>query len=312
MITGQYRILSNGIELARADNVITTLGKRSILRYLAGLDSSFAGAIGVGCSASIPNSPSVDDIHLGFEFARAPVTVTSVDYSNQDVIFKATLPTGQAGKVYEMGLFTYLDNKEAGAFSSKLLSSCGSSELWTATPSALAYDTTNYRVGPEALLADITTSSGTQTFTSSVRFNLAGYSYTDEFGLAFVTYYNYIENIQVKFTNSSGTTMVGTFTPASHTAGTNVAQMQLVKLSKLSFTNSSSDWSEIVTLQILVTAKSSASATNRGKVAVDGLRVYDNDTISSQYSLVSRAAVTPVTKVASTPLDLEYRLRFSL
>jgi hypothetical protein len=313
MITGRYTIIVDNQVVAEADNVITTEGKNSILRYLAGIDQSWAAAIGIGSLSNLPNSPSAADLSLGFEFGRGLVTVKTVDYTNQDVIMKATLPASLAGKVYELGLFTQLNNSEAGVFSNRLISAFTSAEGWTAAPLALAYDSTNNRVGQDSIIADITSASTSQTYTLlNYNNDFSGYSASDSFGLTFITYYNYVASITIRFTNSAGTVISAVFTPASHTAGSNIAQVQLVKVLKSAFTNATADWSEIVKVEAVVTSNSSASATNRAKVALDGLQVFDNDTINAKYAMVSRAAISPVTKQLNVPMDVEYRMRFTL
>jgi hypothetical protein len=313
VITGKFKLYQQDKLLGSYSNIITTQGKRGILRYLAGIDSAYASAIGVGSLSNLPAAPAASDTHLGFEFSRAAIGVRAVDYTNQDVIFKATMPAGFAGKIYELGIFSHLEDHLGGMFKSRVICTFDSSEGWT-SGGTIAYDAVNNRVSFDSILTDITTGSGTQTYTlGSYYSDLSGYSNADSFGLTFITYYDYVSAITLTFTSITGTTFAATFTPATHTAGSNIPQAQLVKINKSAFTNASLDWSNITSIQVAVAAKASASVTNRAKVALDGLRLYDNDSINSQYALVSRATVvTPIVKATNIPMDIEYRMRFAL
>lgn len=67
MISGAYKIYSNGLLVSETSNIITNLGKGIILRYLAGNTGMYAGAICVGTSGV---AAAATDTKLGFEFSQ--------------------------------------------------------------------------------------------------------------------------------------------------------------------------------------------------------------------------------------------------
>ena len=109
---GKYIISQDGKVLAEVPNVLTWAGKQTIIKYLAGLISEYAGAIAVGVGSTAAN---VNDNTLEFEVGRAPVNMKAVktfgtqvtatpSYNqNAQVVFRGTMSEDVAGEVYEVG-----------------------------------------------------------------------------------------------------------------------------------------------------------------------------------------------------------------
>ena len=83
--------------------MITTLGKTHILSYLAGLSPAIAQSISVGVGSA---APSAGDTSLHLEVDRLSITSTAIDPVTNKIIFKATLPSGTAVLISELGLWS--------------------------------------------------------------------------------------------------------------------------------------------------------------------------------------------------------------
>lgn len=120
--------------------MITTTGTQALQRTVAGLQPGWAThiALGIGITAA-----TAADSRLAHEILRVPVTFSSVDYTNNTVIFKATIPADVALSVYEMGLV----NNALGPVS-LLTNFSEDSTVWSAGSSS----TSNVRVGTNTLL----------------------------------------------------------------------------------------------------------------------------------------------------------------
>ncbi|HET8689109.1 MAG TPA: hypothetical protein VFM18_21065, partial [Methanosarcina sp.] len=284
MVSGQYRFYQSGELIAAVNNTVTDNGKRFLLRYLAGLSPALINCLAVGAGGT---APTASDVEMNFEFERAPVTLRSVDYTSSDVIFKATMPAGPTGYIYEIGSFPSVTNASSGRYQSATLFSFNGQENWT---NSSTRDTTNSRVGGSAISDTISSASATITHSNTYTpLDLAGYNITDRFVFAFITYSNYVQSVSLSFKNTAGDFMTGVFTPNTHTAGTGLPQYQIISINKSSFTNLDKDWSNIVQTNVTVTSKSSASGVNQAIISLDGVKVLDADQNNPNYSLVSRA-----------------------
>lgn len=83
--------------------MITTLGRRHILSYMAGLAPTVAQSIAIGVSST---PPTLGDTSLGLEVDRFPVSSVSIDPLTNKIIFKGTAEAGTDISVSEIGIWS--------------------------------------------------------------------------------------------------------------------------------------------------------------------------------------------------------------
>jgi hypothetical protein len=113
LIEGHYKLYLDGELVVASSNLITNFGKSTILRYMAGNISSYAGAVAVGVSSTAASS---SDYVLDYELFRVPIAYRTANPTNSSVVFKGTAGAGLSGKVYEIGLFPSQNNDLSGAY----------------------------------------------------------------------------------------------------------------------------------------------------------------------------------------------------
>ena len=287
---GTYTFLQDGEVIARATNLITTEGKKQILRYLAGQTSALGEVIAVGMGAT---TPALADSRLTFELGRATVAVTSVDLTTQRVIFKGTLPQALVGKIYEIGLFS-----SDAVGDSRLLTTFDSSvESWTGA----TFNATNARLGADALrLAPATSATAVATL-NNLFLDLSNDSNTDKFNLAFFNLNANAASIRIRF-RAEDTTSYYEYVLTNPSTGYNVVNFTKSNLTK---TGTLVDYSSIRSIEFAVVAGAGGAA----QVDFDGLRLEDEDNVATNQILISRSLLgTPVTKSSLAPMDVEYAL----
>lgn len=295
---GIYRFYQDGKLIAEHPNLLTTEGKRLILRYLAGQSPSLAAAIGLGVSAT---AATVADVALGFEVQRIAVNLKNADYTNNVVLFKGTIDQDDVFNLYEAGLWSASANSLSGEFDSKMITTFETDlEDWTNA----VVDTTANRTSSDAIKVSAAISSTTQT-RLDVEMDLSGYSANDTFYLAFSKPNNNISTIKLIFEDVlSGGSVSLTKTVSALPTGYNVLAFR-----KGDFTASGTiDWNNITRFGFDVTAGGTA-----GYVILDGLRVEDLDTPNQDFVLVSHTVLSsPLAKTNTAPMDVEYALDFNV
>lgn len=295
---GIYRFYQNNELIAEHENLITTEGKRLILRYLAGQSPSLGAAIGLGVSGVAATSA---DTILGFEIDRVAVDLKNADYVNNVVLFKGTIEQDAAFSIYEAGLWSTATNDLSGEFDSRLMTTFDSDlEAWT----NITLDSSVARTGPDAAKV----SAGSSATTSprlDVDMDLSGYSANDTFYLAFSKPNNNIASIKLIFEDTStGGSFSLTKTVSSLPTGYNILAFR-----KGDFVVSGTiSWDSITRFGFDVTATATA-----GYVILDGLRIEDLDTVNQNFVLVSHTVLSsPLVKSSTAPMDVEYALDFSV
>lgn len=295
---GIYRFYQENRLIGEQENLLTTEGKRLILRYLAGQSPNLGGAIGLGVSAT---AATVDDFTLGFEVQRIPVGLRNADYTNNIVIFKGTIEQDITFNIYEAGLWSSVANVLSGQFDSKLITTFDTDvEAWT----NVTVDTTANRTSESSVRIDAGSSATTESRLST-ELDLSGYSSNDTFLLAFSKANNNIASITMVFQDTvSGGSLELTKTVSALPVGYNILSFK-----KGDFVSSGTiSWSTIDVIGFDVTATASA-----GYVILDGLRVEDVDTPNQDFILVSHAIlVSPLEKTNIAPMDVEYALEFNV
>lgn len=294
---GIYRIYQEGRLIAEQENLITTEGKKLILRYLAGQAGSIGDALAVGVAAT---TPTASDYRLNFEIERVVVSLKNADYSNQYIIFKGTLPQIGEYQIYEVGLFSSFANSVAGDYAGRVLTTFDTTvEPWTNA----TVDTTAPRTSVDSILVTAGVSATVSTRNSTVM-DLAGYSGNDEFTLAFNKTGANITTLALAFENSTGGSYKRSLSITGLSTGYNVLAFK-----KSDFTATGTiDWGTITSFGVDVTANASG-----GTIILDAIRVEDTDTVNPNYVMVSRALLSsPLAKTSVAPLDIEYALDLSI
>ena len=287
---GKYRFIQDGAVVAEGTNLITTEGRRVILDSISGnLPSKLVGSLAVGVGST---AAATSDVTLDFEVSRVDVDVSTPDYVNESVIYKADFPVQSEFIAYEAGAY-YSDSEVLAGDSYLILNIDQDYDTWTAG----TYNSTNSRLG-EALRLTATT-SGTTTSDQAVNaLDLSQYSNSDEFVMALYSSGN-TSNVKVQFkTDGSNYYEITASSPS-----TGYGIYSVTKGSASS--TGSPDWSNITTVTVSITATGGGSTT----VDFDGLRVEDVDSRRDDNTLVSRSVLgTQVTKVAGIPMTIEYEI----
>lgn len=292
---GIYRFYQNGELISTAENLITTEGKRLILRYLAGLAPNLGEVLVVGVGATAAN---IADTSLTFEIDRATISLKSPNYSLNQVVFKGSIPQEVIYKIYEVGLFSQASNALSGEFASRMLTTFDTSiETW----SNVTLDTTQQRTSVDAVRVDVA-ASATVNVRAPATLDLSGYTFNDEFKLAFYKPTNNITNLTLVFENVSATTLSRTIAVGGLPIGYNV-----ISFKKGDFTGTAT-WDAITNYGVNVQANATG-----GYVILDGIRIEDTDTPNLDYILVSHAVLaSPLIKDGTAPYDIEYALEFTV
>jgi len=281
--------------------VITTLGKTYIKRYLAGQVASIAQAIsfGVGTSAE-----ALGDTRLAFEYGRSDIFLTSYDFTNDKLVFKAELPSDLAGKIYEVGIWSNAVNTNETVYGSKSITTFDSeTETWLTGGGAPVFTTTSTRIGIDSLNH---TPSASTTATSNITGlvqDFSGYSSADIFAFSFNVGNANTSNVVVRFLTDASNYY--TITLGAQTAG-----YKTVTATKGSATATGSpNWGSITEIQVLTTS----GAGGASSVDYDGIRIEDVDYVNPEYVLVARELLaSPFTKVPGQIQELEFQLAVSV
>jgi hypothetical protein len=272
--------------------LITDEGILHIKRYMAGEVGTIASSISLGVGTS---AETATDTALDFEFERADIVLTSFDFVNNRLVFKAVLDADVAGKAYEIGLWTADADDLAGAYGSKLITGFDSlTEEWT-NPT---WVTTSNRIGSDSLRHAPAASTTATSTLSELFLDLLGNSGADKFLLAYNNGNANCASIQVRL--ETDTSNYYAFTITNPATGYNVTE-----LTKGSVTTTGSPmWDNITGVSVITTAKAAGSAS----VEYDGLRIEDVDTTNPDYVLVAREVITPYTKEEGRSQEIEFYL----
>jgi hypothetical protein len=291
MIKGIFRFIQDGQVVAEGRNLLTTEGKKIILRYLAGQRRVIGDtlAVGVGTSAA-----AISDETLDFEFQRAAVTVVSPDFDNSLIIFKGTLPVGAQGEIREAGLWSQADSETSGPFVSRLLFTFDEdTESW----SVGTYTSDAERIGGDSLAVTATASTTTSTEHGSLAFDFSGYSDTELIKLSYYVNNSNCSSIVIRLKTDDSNYY-------SYTISTPSSGHHIFEFDKSGGSATGTpDWSSIAEVELRVTATGGGSTT----VDFDAMRVEDTDSLNPEYVLISRTVLgSPLQKTIDKQMDIEY------
>ena len=279
--------------------MLTTEGKNHIRRYLAGWVPAIAQTVAFGVGS---RAESLSDIALQMETIKSPVNLTSYDFVNNVLVYKASVPDDYAGKIYEVGIYSLEADPAAGEFSSRTLTIFDyANEDWinVGTGAAATFTAVNNRVGLYALSAT-TASSTTETFSlRNVLLDLSGYSNADTFNFAYNVANANTSNIKFRFLTDSANYYE--FALGSQTTGYKITEVAKGTATVTGTPN----WTNITEIQVIVTS----GAGGASSIEFDAIRVEDKDSLSLDYILVARKVLAvPATSVLGQAQDLEFTL----
>lgn len=291
---GTYRFYQDGQLIATSENLLTTQGKLAILNYLAGRGGGIGGSVALG----IGQTPAtVLDTRLTFEVDRATIESISSLPNEYTLIFKTTLPQEREYTINEIGIFSMDTNPITGSMSRLLSTFEEDIDTWDNG----SYVTTNAHIG-QATLRLQPSANGTLTTTAPGVVDLSYYTANDNFTLAFTKNSANASSITLKFSNINNDYFSLNKSISALGNGFQVVQFRLGDF----VPSGSISWAEIASISI----SHSASAGGASDIYLDGLRIEDDDTDSTEYALVSRSVVSPpVTKTTVSPMDIEYSLQ---
>lgn len=286
---GLYRFYQDGKLIAQQKNLVTTDGKRAIMRYLAGYSGAIARSIAVGTGQV---APTITDTKLGFEIARAGIVVVSPDYVAQTLVFKATLPQWDEFTIYEIGALSVSENELYGKM---LLTFDSETEFW----SVGTFQTDASRIGADALRLNAAASATTTSILSDLYMETSDYLDSDRFSLAFQPQDANLSALKIRLKTDD--TNYFEYSLPTLTTGYKILSWAKSDMTK----TGAPTWDSITSVDLVVTAKS-AGATN---VDFDGLRIDRLLIANEEYALVSRTVLdTPVVKDSLRQMDIEYVL----
>lgn len=292
-LNGEYRFYQNGKLIHTQKNLLTTEGKRLILRYLTGQAGSIGEAIGLGVGET---AATVDDVRLAFEVYRTNVTLRNADFASGVIIFKSTIPQEQVFKIYEAGLWSTSTNSVNTEGASRVLTVFDLDiEDWT----NVTVDATIARTSVDAVKVDAAASTTTKARAQSAM-ELDTFSPNDILLLAFQKTSADIISLALTFESDAGGSLSLEKSITALPVGYNVLAFR-----KGDFVATGSvAWNSITNYGVDV----KAGATG-GNVILDSIRIEDTDTINPDYALVSRTVMAaPLVKTSIAPMDVEYAL----
>ena len=311
---GVYKFYQNDELIHEQENSLTISGRALLVKSLLGLIPSIGGSIAVGVDNTANPSPNSDNLidlnSLSFAIAESPVNIATVGTANSRdaLVFKTTLEDSAKYTIYEVGLYPEKFVDQITGFTDVLILNGESDDAWKVNISSTEYllsdriaetsgsrivnTGSNYRIGDEAALVDASQTIYTTSFIN----NFSAYSQLDVFKIA--GYASGSTTVTIKFMKSDATYYSKQWSIAS-------SGYKILSVNKNDFTatiasGASLDWSDVV--KISITAGSAS-------FIFDGMKFDDADSLSTNYGLISRAALsTPLQKKAGEPLTIEYYL----
>jgi hypothetical protein len=281
--------------------LITDAGKLHIKRVLAGWEPAVGRSIAFGIGDVAEAST---DSRLQFEVERIDVALSSYDFINDSLVFKARVPDRMAGQITEVGLYTGRVNSVGWQTGSRLISTFdSSSEQWLSGGSAATYSTTGSRTGVNSLALNAAANGSSTATLDGIFFDLSGGSLLDDFSFAFYSTDTNTSSVSVKFKNDADNYFQFNLTPI-------VTGYQVVKVSRsTAVITGSPRWEEILSIDVTLNAKAAGAAS----ITMDALRVDSQGDVGGNNFLVAREVLAiPFVKENDRSQEVEFRLAVSI
>ena len=294
MITGYYVIKDGDKELCRSKNIITNIGKRHILNYLADKVTDRSRYIGIGIGSASPTSA---DYKLQFEINKYQVYTSTIDYSSNVIIMKAQLPLQLAATISELALFPGVSTSRAAE--DRVITFFNNDASWT--NGSYISESANSKINNTSFQIESSNGAIVTSSSTDIPFDISGYSTDDSISIAFKQNDENLQYVDISF-SSSDTDYYKYRINGTSVIGHRIVEVPLVDF----FANPVGDPKDSIS-KISITVKANASTST--SVDFDGMRINDNDTYIQETGAISRAAlINPIVKEFGRILDLEYRL----
>ena len=285
---GTYRFYSDGEFIGESQNIITTIGREAILRYLSGDDPDFAEHMVFGIG-EVP--ATVDDKYLEFEYHRDGIDIKDHDVIEDKVIVRGSIPDEMTFFVYEVGLL--VDNEISDLETPSHLITVFDTQD-EAGWSGYDVDEDNGRTGIDSFT--VTAPAGdTATLVRENSFgDFSELTGDDEFVFAYNALDNAPDSIDIKFMVDENNYRVYSFPGGS---GFNAERWKRSDFTQVG----TAPWEAFERMEIDVNAQGGSSST----VLFEGLRM--DARTSAEERLVSRSVLdTPIQKKGNSELQIEY------
>ena len=297
MINGYYVIKDGDKEIVRSNNLITNMGKRHILEYLANKVANRSRYIGIGIGTTAAN---VADKKLQFEINKYPVYSYTIDYQNSTIIMKAELPLQLAATISELGLFP--GSAPGRDSDSKIITFFNNDIVWS--NGSYQNESANSKINSTSFKIEASSGGTVSAVSSNLAFDFTNYSVDDSFSIAFYQADENLDYIDLIFYSSD----TDYYTYRIEGTASAAHRVVDIPLGNLFGSNTGSPNENIIKFGISVKANSGQSTS----VDFDGMRINDNDTYVLESGVISRAVLaTPIVKEFGRILDLEYRMVFN-
>ncbi len=310
-LSGEYIFYKNGIEVARSKNIVTTLGKEAILKYLSRESYEYASRLVLGCGS---NTASVADEFLSLEMFATSVNFKTLDYTKTptQLVFRSTLPSTFNGVIYESGITT-----DGGSVLSDLNSVNDYQELaatfdpdyesWSIS-TGVEFHTNNLegtprlRVGKYGLQITVPSSSTRQSTLDSI-VPVLPYISSDKIKVALHISGSIPNSIIIRLSNDGLNYYSLTIPSANLSLGYNIVTYNIGQL----VATGSPEISQTQSISVIVNSSASQSIVTMDAIKFDGLSDLEKPI------LVSRSVLsTPLVVEGGYPFDIEYRLAFDI
>ena len=283
--------------------MITNEGRLHIKRYMAG----FVPSIGQSIAFGIGTAPeSAEDTKLQFEVDRSDIVLTSYDFVNDRIVFKAGVADTFSGTIHEVALYSAAADAVAGEFASQLITTFDSAtESWANPTTAVASNFTlgGGRIGIDSLHQAPAAGGSVTDALTELFLDMSGHSAADKFVFAFDVNNANVSSINFKF-----------MTDASNfyqfNLGTQTVGYKIVEAAKsTAVVTGNPDWASINEVRVSTFSTAGGSAS----VDFDAIRIDDVDTVNPDYVMVARELLSaPFVKEDGKTKEIEFSVGVSV
>jgi hypothetical protein len=310
-LSGEYIFYKNGIEVARSKNIVTTLGKEAILKYLSRESYEYASRLVLGCGST---AASVSDEFLSLEMFATSINFKTLDYTKTptQLVFRSTLPSTFNGVIYESGITTgggsiLSDLNSVNDYQELVATFDPDFENWSIS-SGVAFHTNDLegtprlRVGKYGLQITAPSSSTIQSTLDSV-VPVFPYISSDKIKVALHISGSVPSSVIVKISNDGLNYYSLTIPSNNLSLGYNIVNYNVGQL----IATGSPEISQTQSISVIVNSSASESV-----VTMDAIK-FDSISDLEKPILVSRSVLsTPLVVEGGYPFDIEYRLAFDI
>ena len=267
--------------------MITTAGARWIRQFMSQQVGTIAESVAFGIGSTIA---TVNDTDLEYEALRGPVTFRSYDPNTGEVVFRVEVPTGQAARISEIGLWANASDNDGTAQSQSIVDFNEDSEPWTLAASHTFI--ANSRIGDSALNIE---ANGTSTLVTD-GMSLGVFGGQDQFALAIGTVLVGSATLGVRFRQDAAN-----YFDFSTTVNAGGAIKKFTKSAAVRTGNPS--WDDINDIQFIV-----SGLTAGGSFRLEGRRVLNSENDLADYVLVARQIIAPFQTDPTKTTEFELRI----